>query len=842
MDFLKLFKKNSINFSDKIALRFQDLVYSYKELDELSNYICLLLEKNNIKKGDIVGIMMPRNEKILISIIGILKYGCAFLPIDIDFPKERIEYILKNSRINSILTTELNFKYDRINIININNLYKLNEYKISTPFHSYVIYTSGSTGNPKGVLLKYDSLNNLLSSFVDIFKIKQNDNFLAITTISFDISILELLLPLCVGGTVVIAPSRCQIDPYYLAKIIEKYDITFMQATPVTWKMLIDSNWSNPNHLKIICGGEALSKQLAKNLMRISNNVWNVYGPTETTIWSSCCKLNESNDIHIGAPIKNTIFKVINNGQFAQEGELYIGGIGLAEGYLYNKELTDEKFEIIDGIRYYKTGDIVKLIDDKYYYICRCDHQVKISGHRIELGEVENVVSSYNKVFNTVVIYDQELKNLICFIIEKKTFSDTEIIDFISKKLPSYMIPNRFVRVNEFPLTNNKKIDRKKLIEDYSSNINSYNQKNSLSSYDIVKLMVELEEKFEKRKAIQKIKFENHEIWIMQELMYKHKIFYPESSNFYEQIVLYVPKINNSILNKILDDLKNNLDIFKIGIKRIKGKYVFINEKDNLIKVDVNDNKIILDYHNCIIDGESINILISIIIDKLNNKKVNYGLYNNFINDIELLNSKLNITEEYFDLKKLFSRDFKGKEYRRNFKISRKQIDLFAQKNGIKISEVIQYVFCKNLMNYTKENIKFGIINSNRNFTNSLSIGNFINIVHQEYEHEDLKDIDKFIKKCILNKKHYFFKYNENNAYEFLLIINNMNELNNMLQKNGVYIDMGDYVYENNNSPINFKFNIDSEKVDIYISSKNILSSKKIIKFINDFEENMKNI
>ena len=324
--------------------------------------------------------------------------------------------------------------------------------------------------------------------------------------------------------------------------------------------------------------------------------------------------------------------------------------------------------------------------------------------------------------------------------------------------------------------------------------------------------------------------------------MYKHKIFYPESSNFYEQIVLYVPKINNSILNKILDDLKNNLDIFKIGIKRIKGKYVFINEKDNLIKVDVNDNKIILDYHNCIIDGESINILISIIIDKLNNKKVNYGLYNNFINDIELLNSKLNITEEYFDLKKLFSRDFKGKEYRRNFKISRKQIDLFAQKNGIKISEVIQYVFCKNLMNYTKENIKFGIINSNRNFTNSLSIGNFINIVHQEYEHEDLKDIDKFIKKCILNKKHYFFKYNENNAYEFLLIINNMNELNNMLQKNGVYIDMGDYVYENNNSPINFKFNIDSEKVDIYISSKNILSSKKIIKFINDFEENMKNI
>lgn len=842
MDFLKLFKKNSINFSDKIALRFQDLVYSYKELDELSNYICLLLEKNNIKKGDIVGIMMPRNEKILISIIGILKYGCTFLPIDIDFPKERIEYILKNSRINSVVTTELNFKYDGINIININNLYKLNEYKISIPVHSYVIYTSGSTGNPKGVLLKYDGLNNLLSSFVDIFKIKQNDNFLAITTISFDISILELLLPLCVGGTVVIAPSRCQIDPYYLAKIIEKYDITFMQATPVTWKMLIDSNWSNPTHLKIICGGEALSKQLAENLMRISNNVWNVYGPTETTIWSSCCKLNESNDIHIGEPIKNTIFKVINNGQIAEEGELYIGGIGLAEGYLYNKELTDEKFEIIDGIRYYKTGDIVKLIDDKYYYICRCDHQVKINGHRIELGEVENVVSSYNKVFNTVVIYDQELKNLICFIIEKNPVSDTEIIDFISKKLPSYMIPNRFVRVNEFPLTNNKKIDRKKLIEDYSSNINSCNQKNSLSSYDIVKLMVELEEKFEKREAIQKIKFENHEIWIMQELMYKHKTFYPESSNFYEQIVLYVPKSNNSILNKILDDLKNNLDIFKIGIKRIKGKYMFINEKDNLIKVDVNDNKIILDYHNCIIDGESINILISIIIDKLNNKKVNYGLYNSFINDIELLNSKLNITEEYFDIKKLFSRDFGGKEYRRNFKISRKQIDLFAQKNGIKISEVIQYVFCKNLMNYTKENIKFGIINSNRNFTNSLSIGNFINIVHQEYERDDLKDIDKFIKKCILNKKHYFFKYNENNAYEFLLIINNMNELNNMLQKNGVYVDMGDYVYENNNSPINFKFNIDSEKVDIYISSKNILSSKKFIKFINDFEENMKNI
>ena len=273
---------------------------------------------------------------------------------------------------------------------------------------AYVIYTSGSTGKPKGVQITHQSVINFLSAMRREPRITATDTLLAVTTLTFDIAVLELLLPLTSGARVVIAGAEASADGSKLQSLMARFGVTLMQATPATWRLLLECGWTGSPDLKILCGGEDWSPELADELLRRCGSLWNMYGPTETTIWSSTCKVEAGRPVLIGPPIANTTFYVLNTHcqpvPIGVPGELYIGGDGLARGYLNRPELTSERF-IVDpfsrrfGTRLYKTGDLVRYLPDrKIEFLGRIDHQVKIRGYRVELREIELVLKLHAAV------------------------------------------------------------------------------------------------------------------------------------------------------------------------------------------------------------------------------------------------------------------------------------------------------------------------------------------------------------------------------------------------------------------------------------------------------------
>ena len=354
---------------------------------------------------------------------------------------------------------------------------------------AYVIYTSGSTGKPKGVQITHRSLVNFLYSLKATLGVSAKDTLLSVTTISFDIAALELYLPLLVGGTVVIAPASVAIDSQELASRIEKYNVTIMQATPATWRLLVAGDWKGNNQIKILSGGEALEPQLAEQLITKGKEVWNLYGPTETTIWSSVYQLKRDRikdfkTIPLGKAIANTQLYVLDSQlRLAPPGvigELYIGGAGLARGYWHRSDLTAERFipnpfvgtyhgTSLPYTRLYKTGDRVRYnLNGELEYLGRIDNQVKIRGFRIELGEIETVLSQHPEVDTAVVITRGEEieKKLVAYILpkqEKEASKTSQFRSFLQEKLPNYMIPTNYVMLDQLPLTPNGKIDRANL-------------------------------------------------------------------------------------------------------------------------------------------------------------------------------------------------------------------------------------------------------------------------------------------------------------------------------------------------------------------------------------------
>jgi len=344
---------------------------------------------------------------------------------------------------------------------------------------AYVLYTSGSTGQPKGVKITHRNLVNFLCSMQSQPGITEDDRLLAITTISFDIAGLELYLPLITGAELMICDNESARDGRLLLDLLKEKKITFMQATPSTWRMIIDSGWSERLPVKILCGGEALPKELAELLLERSNELWNMYGPTETTIWSTIRQItSEDSAITIGYPINNTTVYILNEEQQllapGLSGEIYIGGDGVAAGYLNQSALTAERF-IRDpfsqspSAKLYKTGDLGMFLDNgEIRYLGRIDQQVKIRGHRIELGEIESQLVAYAGIQQAVVLAREDTPNnkkLVAYVI--LTASETEDITLwkseLGKHLPDYMVPADFVVLKEFPLTPNNKIDKKAL-------------------------------------------------------------------------------------------------------------------------------------------------------------------------------------------------------------------------------------------------------------------------------------------------------------------------------------------------------------------------------------------
>jgi amino acid adenylation domain-containing protein len=372
----------------------------------------------------------------------------------------------------------LNSKFDIETILNDSNISDENPLVV-LPIESpaYVIYTSGSTGDPKGVQVSHRALSNFLVSMAKNPGMSASDRILAVTTLSFDIAGLELFLPLVTGASLYLANTYDVIDGNSLKNIIESKNISIMQATPSTWRLLLASGWRGNDQFKVLCGGEPFPKDLAEKLLKICGEVWNMYGPTETTIWSTCEKLQlNQSTISIGKPIDNTYTYILDEGLNAlpagEIGELYIGGLGLADGYYKQPLLTSEKF-ISNPFRptelMYATGDLARLTNQGMIEcLGRQDGQVKVRGYRIELGEIENALSKFDFIRENAAITKEVQPGdvrIVSFLILSSdvTFDEKELRKDLGEKLPRYMIPSHFVVLDKLPQTLNGKIDKKSL-------------------------------------------------------------------------------------------------------------------------------------------------------------------------------------------------------------------------------------------------------------------------------------------------------------------------------------------------------------------------------------------
>ncbi len=483
----ELFEQKASEFPDKIAAISNEKRISYRELNNRSNQLANYLNAKSIKEGDFIGISVNRSIEMLVAVLGVLKSGACYLPIDPEFPYERIEYMLQNSMARELITEDsLNTKFEKIKVSKTFIDSDWSKISVFPSTHAqncsnnealaYIIYTSGSTGKPKGVKVHHEAVVNFIKSMIKVPGAKYDDKLLAITTLSFDISILELFLPLSVGGTVIIASSSEQNSGNALGNLITKEEINLLQATPATWNVLLKSGWKGNRKLKALCGGEALNSKLAEELLPLVDSLWNMYGPTETTVWSTCYQIKDADSlILVGKPIDNTRIYILDMQNQVKPigtiGEVGIGGKGVTKGYHFLEHLTKEKFinHRIDGI-IYKTGDLGRILrDGNVELFGRIDNQIKIRGYRIEPGEIENClcqISGIKEAVVKVMKFDELDVRLVAFInIEEKfQLTNDEIAVFLRTKLPAYMIPTTFKKLKDFPRTPNGKINKNALV------------------------------------------------------------------------------------------------------------------------------------------------------------------------------------------------------------------------------------------------------------------------------------------------------------------------------------------------------------------------------------------
>ena len=486
----------------KQAVEFLENSLTYGDLKERTNQMAHYLAKAGVGPGDFVGVALPRSIELLVTLIAIMKSGGAYVPLDPSYPKQRLQFMLDDSGARFLITiqdfsSEIAFKGE---VLLLDKFIKeLPEYPItsldinvSLEDTVYVLYTSGSTGNPKGVQVQHYNLVNFLYSMGNQPGLKESDRLLSITTISFDISGLELFLPLLKGATLVLANDETAKDGRILFEVIKKQNISVLQATPTTWQMLLDTGWQEEDvlPLKALCGGEALPMPLAKNILKRVDQLWNVYGPTETTIWSAVKKIGIDDDqITIGKPIANTRLYIMNQQGHLQTpgktGELCIAGEGVAKGYWKRDDLNVEKFiknpfGTNGKSKLYKTGDVAFLNQDgEIQCLGRIDRQVKIRGHRIELGEIEESIQAQQGVRSNAVIVKNDVIHAF-LVFDDVLGNQEELIAAsrleLSRKLPIHMVPKEYHILEKLPTTLNGKIDRKALtVNGQAKKLKSFN-------------------------------------------------------------------------------------------------------------------------------------------------------------------------------------------------------------------------------------------------------------------------------------------------------------------------------------------------------------------------------
>jgi amino acid adenylation domain-containing protein len=487
----ELFEAQVERTPEAVAVIFDRQHLSYRELNQRANQLAHHLRSMGVGPETLVAICVERSLDMAVGLLGILKAGAAYVPLDPAYPAGRLALMLDDAEPAVVLTQEalrqrlpdrgarvlrLDADWSVIAANSISNL----EQTASPENLAYVIYTSGSTGKPKGAQIEHRSVVNFLTSMQRSPGLEPDDVLVAVTSLSFDIAGLEMYLPLITGARLVIARREVSYDGFQLMALLRESGATVMQATPATWRLLVEAGWDGTPGVKIMCGGEPLPPELGRELVARGKSVWNLYGPTETTIWSSVYRVKSVNGSMppIGRPIANTEFYILDHqGQpvpLGVKGELYIGGEGVARGYLQRPELTAERF-IPDpfsarrGARLYRTGDVARYRPDGNIELFgRFDHQVKIRGYRIEPAEVEAVLGQHPAVRDVVVVAREDepgSKALVAYYVpsyEAAPFP-SELRDFLCEKVPPYMIPSAFVELKAIPRLPNGKVDRKAL-------------------------------------------------------------------------------------------------------------------------------------------------------------------------------------------------------------------------------------------------------------------------------------------------------------------------------------------------------------------------------------------
>ena len=491
--FLPLFDGMVARYPDNIAVIDQQQSISYRLLQQRSHHFASILQSQGVQAGDLIAVMLPKGGDLLAVLIAIMRVGAAYVPLDYTHPQKRLALILSSADPVFILCCRETYGYipsefqaksldiveagEGLTIGQIDQLAGVDQRRAET---AYVIFTSGSTGTPKGVRIPHGALAAFLLAMADCPGCSAGDRIAALTTIAFDIAGLELFLPLITGAATVLIRDEQAKDAQQLSQLIETNRVTILQATPATFRLLLAGGWSMPKKLrKILCGGEVFSPKLVSALLARAEQVWNMYGPTETTIWSTCCQVTattEGGQIPIGVPIAGTACCIVDGEQVLtkpnQSGELLIGGLGVAEGYHHDLEKTQQRFVALPGFdqqRFYRTGDRVAYNDQgQLVYLGRMDYQVKIRGFRVEIPEIEHIAMQYKGIDQCVVIASDDAAGetgLFGFY----TSTNGHIIDlaglrhFLGESLPAYMIPAVITHRQTLPLNTNGKVDRHQL-------------------------------------------------------------------------------------------------------------------------------------------------------------------------------------------------------------------------------------------------------------------------------------------------------------------------------------------------------------------------------------------
>lgn len=470
------------------CIKYEDKCYEsddiFKRAYKLGNLLLSKLEKSN---SICVAIYLERGEGVIISMLASLACGATYVLIEPDFPEERLQYILENADVGVIIANkEKHSKFEGREVICYEDI---DNYQVATcnmePLENeiaYICYTSGTTGMPKGVEVTRKALENFRVSMEQILNLKQGQSIACFTTCMFDIFYFESVVPIIIGMTVHLLSQEAVSNPRKIKKYLEKQDIDIVQMTPSRMQMLLFER-KIENALKniktFVIGGEVFPISLLMNLKKYACNaqIYNFYGPTETTIWSTYKNVTKAEKITVGKPIHNTEVKIMKDGKPVTQGsagEIYIGGTGLARGYKKMEVYTNEKYVYYQGTRYYRTGDS-GAINEEGELVCygRLDNQIKINGHRVECEDIENVIMQYEAIHQAVTYYigNGIDKKLVVLYTAEKEVSSKEMINFLEQKLPNYMIPHIYVYCEKLYYNNNGKIDRKQNKEKYLTQV-----------------------------------------------------------------------------------------------------------------------------------------------------------------------------------------------------------------------------------------------------------------------------------------------------------------------------------------------------------------------------------